>query len=183
MIPIALSPEFLNIGLAGRGTALRRRLSLLRDGGAKHLAVFCDQSDAELPDVTPLGRLPGPHDMAALGVLWITGLALHEAAALAAQARALHVLVNVEDQPKLCDFHSVAELRRGDLLITVSTGGRSPGLARCVRDWLARQFGPEWANRANEIGAQRQNWRRDGTSAAEVGTRTDALANSAGWLT
>jgi precorrin-2 dehydrogenase/sirohydrochlorin ferrochelatase len=156
MIPIALNSESLSIGLAGRGTALCRRLSILCDGRARHLAVFCNEPDAALPGLTPLFRLPGPQDIADLDVLWIAGLAPDKAAPLAAQARAQRVLVNVEDQPALCDFHSVAELRRGDLLITVSTGGRSPGLARCLRSWLAQQFGPEWAGRVGEITALRQ---------------------------
>jgi precorrin-2 dehydrogenase/sirohydrochlorin ferrochelatase len=182
MIPIALNPESLIVGLAGRGTSLRRRLSVLRDGGARHLAVFCDDPDAVLPGLTPLRRLPGPQDIAGLDVLWITGLAQDEAAALAAQARTQRVLVNVEDQPSLCDFHNVAEVRRGDLLITVSTAGRSPGLARCVRTGLARQFGPEWASRVSDIATRRDSWRRDGASAEEVTARTDALVKSAGWL-
>ena len=52
------------------------------------------------------------------------------------------MLVNVEDRPALCDFHSVAEVRRGDLLLTVSTGGASPGLAARIRARLAAEFGP-----------------------------------------
>jgi precorrin-2 dehydrogenase/sirohydrochlorin ferrochelatase len=179
MIPIALNGECLSIGLAGRGPALRRRLSLLREGGGRHIAVFCDAPDAEL---TPLVRLPGPDDLADLDVLWITGLDETAAAALARQARAQRVLVNVEDQPALCDFHSVAELRRGDLLLTVSTGASSPGLARAVRDWLARQFGPEWAGRTSEIAAHRQGWRRDNASVEKLSALTEAFVQSAGWL-
>lgn len=182
MIPIALNSESLSIGLAGRGAALRRRLSVLCDGGARHLAVFCDEPDAALPGLTPHFRLPGPQDMADLDVLWIAGLAQDQAAALAAEARARRVLVNVEDQPSLCDFHSVAELRRGDLLIAVSTGGRSPGLAKCICTWLARQFGPQWASRVAEAAALRQGWRRDGASVEELAARTEALVQSAGWL-
>ena len=181
MIPIALNPESLIIGLAGRGASLRRRLSVLRDGGARHLAVFCDEPDAALPGPAH-SCLPGPQDFAGLDVLWITGLAPDEAVGLAAQARTQRVLVNVEDQPSLCDFHSVAEVRRGDLLITVSTGGRSPGLARCVRTGLARQFGPEWASRVSDIASRRDCWRREGASTEEVTARTDTLVKSAGWL-
>jgi precorrin-2 dehydrogenase/sirohydrochlorin ferrochelatase len=182
MIPIALDPESLNLGLAGRGPALRRRLAVLRDGGASRLVVFCDEPDAELAGLTPLFRLPEPQDIAGLDALWITGLAPDEAAPLAALARARHVLVNVEDQPALSDFHSVAEVRRGDLLITVSTGGRSPALARSLRSLLAQQFGPEWTSRVSEIAALRQDWRRGGASMEEVVALTEALVESARWL-
>ena len=41
-------------------------------------------------------------------------------------ARAHRVLVNVEDVPPLCDAYALAMVRRGNLVIGVSTEGRSP---------------------------------------------------------
>ncbi len=61
-------------------------------------------------------------------------------ARLAQLARDAGVLVNVEDVPDLCDFHVPAAVRRGDLLLTVSTGGRAPGLSRILREWLETPF-------------------------------------------
>src|SRR5262249_60100697 len=93
---------------------------------------------------------------------WSAGLRDEEAADLAALARRERVLVNVEDRPLLCDFHSVAAVHRGDLLLTVSTGGASPGLAARIRARLAAEFGPEWAERVALLRAQRDGWRRNG---------------------
>ncbi len=89
------------------------------------------------------------------------------------------MLVNVEDRPALCDFHSVAAVRRGDLLLTVSTGGASPGLAARIRARLATEFGPEWAERVALLRSRRDAWRRDGE---DVGDLTDALLRANGWL-
>jgi precorrin-2 dehydrogenase/sirohydrochlorin ferrochelatase len=114
-----------------------------------------------------------------LRALWITGLPDGIAAALAALARAGRVLVNVEDQPALCDFHSVAEVRRGDLLLTVSTAGASPGLAARIRARLARDYGPEWAERLELLRGYRAAWRRDGQDVAAL---TDVLLQANGWL-
>ena len=63
--------------------------------------------------------------------------------AVAAEARRRRVLVNVVDDPALCDFTLPAVLRRGDLLVAVSTGGRSPAVARYVREELEDFLTPE----------------------------------------
>ncbi len=92
------------------------------------------------------------------------------------------VLVNVEDQGALCDFHVPSVVRRGDLTITVSTGGRSPGLAARVRRFLEELFGPEWADHLEEVAARRAEWRTRGADTATVRRRTDRLIEHRGWL-
>jgi precorrin-2 dehydrogenase / sirohydrochlorin ferrochelatase len=82
----------------------------------------------------------------------------------------------------LCDFHNPAQVRRGDLLLTVSTGGRSPGLAARIRAELGRAFGPEWADRLNLIAARRAAWRRPGRPLEELARLTDATIDANGWL-
>ena len=54
------------------------------------------------------------------------------------------LLINAVDQPSDCNFIVPAVLRRGDLLIAVSTSGKSPALARKVRKELEEQFGLEY---------------------------------------
>jgi precorrin-2 dehydrogenase/sirohydrochlorin ferrochelatase len=191
MIPIALDPARILLGLVGRGAPLRRRLAKLRAGDARQLVLFFDEPGsgyaqysvgATYNGIMWHNRLPQPADLANLDVLWIAGLPQAIAAPLAAAARALGVLVNVEDQPDLCDFHSVAEIRRGDLLLTVSTGGRSPRLAGRIRAHLEQQFDPAWAARVGELAALRQRWRGEKNSMTEVSALTDAVLTSAGWL-
>lgn len=65
-------------------------------------------------------------------------------AAIAAEARTGGVLLNVIDQPQLCDFITPSVHRQGALSIAVSTGGASPAFARRIRERLALQFGPEY---------------------------------------
>jgi precorrin-2 dehydrogenase/sirohydrochlorin ferrochelatase len=63
---------------------------------------------------------------------------------IAREARARGVLVNVMDDVANCDFAAPAVVRRGDLAFAISTGGRSPALARRLREELEARFGPEW---------------------------------------
>jgi len=65
--------------------------------------------------------------------------------AIARTARERGVLVNVMDDVPNCDFAAPALVRRGDLVLAVGTGGRSPAVARKVRVELEERFGPEWA--------------------------------------
>jgi precorrin-2 dehydrogenase/sirohydrochlorin ferrochelatase len=58
-----------------------------------------------------------------------------------AQQRGL--LVNAVDQPSECNFIVPSVLRRGDLVVAVSTSGKSPAFARKVREELEEQFGEE----------------------------------------
>ena len=62
-------------------------------------------------------------------------------AAAAKEAKAKHILVNVVDQSVPSDFIVPAQVSRGDLLITVSTGGKSPALARQLRVELEKEYG------------------------------------------
>ena len=182
MIPIALDAAALPIAVAGRGPAAARRLDALRAGGAHAALLFSDQPDESMVRAAgPALRdfLPRRPDLAALRALWIAGLPDDEAVALAALARSERVLVNVEDRPALCDFHSVAEVRRGDLLLTVSTGGASPGLAARIRARLAADFGPEWTERVALLRGHRAAWRKEGR---DVTALTDALLHANGWL-
>jgi siroheme synthase-like protein len=75
--------------------------------------------------------------------------------AIAADARAAGVLVNVMDDVPNCDFAAPAIVRRGDLVIAVGTGGRAPALASRLRADLAARFGPEWAELLEVVGRVR----------------------------
>lgn len=63
---------------------------------------------------------------------------------IALQADKSGVLLNIVDNPGRCDFQVPALVRRGDLLISVSTGGASPALSARIKRQLYLDFGPEY---------------------------------------
>ncbi len=72
------------------------------------------------------------------------------------EAKRRGVLCNVVDVPELCDFYYPAVVHRGDLQIAVSTNGKSPALARRLREQLEQQFGPAYAEWIAELGETRK---------------------------
>lgn len=64
--------------------------------------------------------------------------------AAARDAKAAGALVNIADRSFPSDFTVPAQVARGDLLITVSTGGQSPAVARQIRRELAERYGDEY---------------------------------------
>ena len=49
------------------------------------------------------------------------------------------------DVPELCNFIVPSVVGRGDLLIAISTSGKSPAMAKKIRQQLEKEFGREYA--------------------------------------
>lgn len=56
------------------------------------------------------------------------------AAELVLEAHLRNLLVNVADTPTLCDFYLSSVVRKGDLKIAISTNGKSPTMAKRLRE-------------------------------------------------
>ncbi len=170
MLPVMLDPARLRIGLVGRGALAARRLAWFHGLGVTP-DVFSDAPGDALSAVAAdliLPRLPDPGDLVALDLLWIADLAPHEAEDLFTQARAVKVLVNVEDDLPLCDFHTPAVVRRGRLVIAAGTGGASPAVAAAVRARLEDAFPDGWADALEDVAAARLRLRAQGAAAADI---------------
>ncbi len=185
MFPIVLDLAQARVALVGNGEPALRRLALLDADAARHVVVYADDP---LPDLASAAgarlrrRLPGAGDLAEVQIVFAVDLPPDRLAALSAMARAVGALVNVEDRPELSSFPSPALLRRGDLLIAVSTNGQSPGLAKRVKRFLAGMFGAEWQGRLDDLAAMRQGWREAGAGSAELARWTDEWIDRHHWL-
>jgi len=64
--------------------------------------------------------------------------------AVESEARKLQLLLNVVDKPEQCNFYVPSSVRRGELMLTVSTGGQLPALSKRLRRQLEKDFPGEW---------------------------------------
>ena len=79
-------------------------------------------------------------------------------------AEAAGIWVNGADDPEHCSFTLPSVIRRGSLLITVSTGGRSPALARWLRQRLEEEIGPEYEVLLDLLAEERETIKASGRS-------------------
>jgi precorrin-2 dehydrogenase/sirohydrochlorin ferrochelatase len=187
MYPVIYPPARLHAVLVGAGEAAVRRLKGL-DAAGITVQVFSsepggvlakaagERCTARLLHAADLEGLPG------VTLLLVAGLDDDVSTELAALARARAIPVNVEDRPALCDFHVPAVIRRGELLLTVSTGGGAPGLAGRLRQRLEDDFGPEWGGRLDALAQARTKWKADGADMAELRRRTREWLDQRGWF-
>lgn len=184
MLPIVFDVSAGAIVLVGEGDLVLRRLELLDAAGAA-VRVFSKTPSDELRHLAGdrlTGDRPQDADLEAAQLVFGAGLTDAEGEDLARRGRKLGALVNIEDVKPLCDFHVPSMVRRGDLTLTISTGGKSPGLARRLRRHLEALFGPEWAGYLDQIGEKRQSWRSEGLPLDEVSRKTDSFIDQQGWL-
>ncbi len=72
------------------------------------------------------------------------------------EAEQIGILCNIADRPEACNFILPSVVQRGDLVITISTSGQSPALAKRLRRELEAQFGEEYADFLLLMGAIRK---------------------------
>lgn len=144
-------PVFLNIQnkkclVVGGGNVAWRKVCSLKEAGARVTVVspeFCPELEKE----TGIERIQRKYDTEFLKetVLVVAStddgevnqIVYHDAVERG-------ILVNVVDKPEFCSFIVPSSIMRGDLCISISTGGASPALARNIREYLEKQFGDEY---------------------------------------
>jgi precorrin-2 dehydrogenase / sirohydrochlorin ferrochelatase len=152
--------------VGGGKVALRKVEGLLACGG--RVTVVAPRLNPELRvlnDVMIEERPWRPDD---LDGMWLVIAATDDPAvnrAVYDAGQRAGVWVNGADDPANCSFTLPSVVRRGDLQVTVSTGGRSPALATWLRRRLEGEIGPEYAVLLDLLATE-----RDGLKAAGVST-------------
>ena len=165
-------PIFLNINgrkcvvIGGGQVALRKVKALLEHGA--DIWVISPDICPELSDLANSNKLQVSRRDYRTGDLEGSFLALVATSdhdinnKVSEEAKEKKVLVNVVDDPDISDFIVPSNVCRGDVNIAISTGGKSPALARKIRTRLEEDFDDEYASLALLIEEVRTEVKRQG---------------------
>jgi len=164
---VNLYPVFLRLSgrkvlLVGGGTVAAAKLDGLLAAGADVTVVAPEiRSELRVPGVRLLERAFEAGDLD--GAWWVVAAAppdVNRQVQAAADERQL--FVNAADDPAHADAYLGGVVRRDDVTIAISTGGRAPALAGLLREaldgWLPQDLG-RWLEAADEA---RRQWRTEG---------------------
>jgi siroheme synthase-like protein len=166
LYPVNLVVEGRRCLVVGGGTVAAHKAAGLLACGARVHVVAPDVSSevAALAGVTIEER---PYRRGEVGGYRLAVAATGEAAvnaAVLADGEEAGVWVNAADDVDNCSFTLPAVVRRGPVMVAVSTGGHTPALARWLKERVAQSIGPEYEVLAELLSAERDAIRSSGRS-------------------
>ena len=159
--PVQLDIQNRNCLVVGGGAVGTRKVATLLECGAS-VTVISPEVTQQLRDLAKSNlielkeRRYQAGDLA--GMFLVIGATDDEELnrKISHDADQLNTLCNIADRPEVCNFILPAIVKRDDLIITISTSGKSPALAKKLRKTLELQFGKEYGTFLKLMGAIRK---------------------------
>ena len=136
--------------VVGGGTVGTRKVMTLLNCGAKVTVVSSDVAEKlqELSDSDAIKLEKRPFQISDLDQMFLVIGATDNPELnrqIHVEAERLGMLCNIADRPEDCNFILPAIVNRDDLIIAISTSGKSPAFAKKIRKDLEKVFGSEYA--------------------------------------
>jgi precorrin-2 dehydrogenase/sirohydrochlorin ferrochelatase len=144
--PVYLDVKGKRCVIVGGGEVAYRKACSLKDAGADVIVISPDTCP-EMSNDKGLTLINKIYDESCLESAMLVIAATDDEEVnkkVSLDAGKRNIIVNVVDRPELCSFIVPSTVNRGDLCISISTGGASPALAKSIREELEVVFGPEY---------------------------------------
>jgi precorrin-2 dehydrogenase/sirohydrochlorin ferrochelatase len=167
--PIVVRVAGRRVLVVGGGViALRKTEGLLASGASVTVVSpeFVDGFEA-----LPVERIERRYEPSDLDGAWLVVAATNDPVVqqqIFDECEARSVFCNAVDDPDRCSFILPAVERRGPVLVTVSTQGRSPTLAKHLRNLLAAAIPENIEELAADLAAQRRAIQSSGQSTEDI---------------
>ena len=158
--PVYLDIEERDVLIIGGGNVCARKAETMMKYGA-HVTIVSPQFTDEIDEWAKQGSLKlrqKPYEEADLTGASIVIASTDDPcinARIARDCRRRKIPVNVVDVTHLCEFIVPAIVESGTIQIAVSTGGKSPALARTLKEDLQKFVGPEYDEVNQVLGSLR----------------------------
>jgi precorrin-2 dehydrogenase / sirohydrochlorin ferrochelatase len=170
--PIYLDITSRRCIVVGGGDVAERKVRRLIECGA-HVVIIGKAVTPELEVMIREGRIDQIHDdydeVYIHDAFLVIGATDRDEvnARISADARKRGIMINIVDDPDRCDFILPSLFQQGDLSIAISTGGKSPALAKKIREDMEGIYGPEYLTLLNVLGKLRERIMIRGRSSGE----------------
>ncbi len=159
--PVHLDIHNRNCLVIGGGGVGTRKVKTLLDCGARVIVVSPEVSQ-QLRDLATSGEIKleeRSYQSEDLNDMFLVIGATDDEKLnkqISSDADRLNTLCNIADRPEVCNFILPSIVHRDDLVITISTSGKSPALAKKLRKSFENQFGEEYGTLLHLLGAIRK---------------------------
>lgn len=151
LFPVFLKLEHFRVLIVGGGkVGLEKVTAVLLNSPATHLTIVAKEISVEVSEFIKSYSKVILHkreflnsDLNEVDFLIVAINDKEKSIAIKAEAKQRHILTNVADTPDHCDFYLASIVRKGDLKIAVSTNGKSPTIAKRVREVFEESFPDE----------------------------------------
>jgi len=169
LFPVFLKLENLRLTIVGGGVVATEKLNAIvansPETKTKIIATcFCDEVKAIANKHANVTLIEKPYDVADLSDTDVLVVAVNDgvlSAMVRNDAVAKRILVNVADKPELCDFYLGSIVQKGNIKIAISTNGKSPTLAKRLREFFTDVLPDELDDLAENLNALRNTLKTD----------------------
>jgi len=169
LYPVNLNIQNKLCVIVGGGEVAGRKIRSLVNCGAK-VVVISPVISAEIEGIASSGEIElrkrnyQNDDLDGAFLVFAATNEPNVQQAVVDEAKRKSILINSVDDPSSCSFQVPARVRRGNFMLTVSTGGSSPALASKLRKDLEEEYGLEYEHFVNLLARIREKVVVDGNT-------------------
>jgi len=181
--PLILNIQGKKCLVVGGGEVALRKARMLLEHGANVVSVspaFCREINSLAKDGA-IRTIQRDYDVADLDDVFLVIAATDNArvnSKVATEARKKRILINVVDRPDISDFIVPSFFIHGDIIVAVSTSGKSPALARKIRSEIETELKAEYAQLAVIASDVRSELKKNGVTVSAADWREALDLNS-----
>jgi siroheme synthase, N-terminal domain len=171
LFPVFLQLNRLHTLLVGGGSVALEKLTALLGNSpeatitlvAKEISSTVRAYAKNYPGVRLFERVFEPQDLQGIDLVVVASnnAALNQR--IRRECRERRLLVNVADKPDLCDFYLGSVVKKGNLKLGISTNGKSPTIAKRLKDLLNEALPEEIDETLNYMSQLREMLKGDFT--------------------